>query len=344
MHDFLRGSNFYLITTAAVVGVVTLHFTLPAATQSASLATPTASAWTINGHIKPTDIIVQSHRGAGELAPENTKEAFELGWKLGTIPEADLRTTTDSQIVAFHDAAFERVVQNVPAELKGKGVKDVTWAELSKLDVGAWAGSDFVGRRVSLMDEIFSLMAQHPERRIYLDIKNVHLPDLAVLVKKHGVEKQVILAAPKHQTLLEWRRLVPESDTLLWVGGSLEQITAKFNAAAKTGFQGITQLQIHTHLSTGTTNITRDAKDPFVEPDNFLIDAGNQLRKHGVLYQTLTYGGASREIHWKLLDLGLMSFATDHPDMTKEAIAEYYKLAPLTGRKSTANIIEESCQ
>ena len=194
------------------------------------------------------------------------------------------------------------------------------------------------------MDEIFGLMSRHPERRIYLDIKNVHLPDLAALVKKHGVEKQVILAAPKHQTLLEWKSLVPQSDTLLWVGGTLEQITAKFKAAAETGFQGITQLQIHTHLSTGTTNIARDAKDPFAEPDSFLMDAGNQLRKHGVLYQTLTYGGASREIHWKLLDLGLMSFATDQPTMTKEAIAEYYKLAPRAPRKSTATIIEDSCQ
>ena len=29
-------------------------------------------------------------------------------------------------------------------------------------------------------------------------------------------------------------------------------------------------------------------------------------------------------IYWKLLDLGLMSFATDHPDVTRDAVKAYY--------------------
>jgi hypothetical protein len=38
----------------------------------------------------PDKFIIQSHRGAGDLAPENTLDAFELGWRLGTHPEAML--------------------------------------------------------------------------------------------------------------------------------------------------------------------------------------------------------------------------------------------------------------
>ena len=30
---------------------------------------------------------MQSHRGAGALSPENSLEAFDIAWKLGTIPE-----------------------------------------------------------------------------------------------------------------------------------------------------------------------------------------------------------------------------------------------------------------
>jgi hypothetical protein len=29
-------------------------------------------------------------------------------------------------------------------------------------------------------------------------------------------------------------------------------------------------------------------------------------------------------VYWKLMDLGFMSFATDHPDVTWDAIKSYY--------------------
>src|SRR3954468_7135924 len=61
------------------------------------------SSWNVRDHIPLEKFIIQSHRGAGELAEENTLAAFELGWKLGTYPEADIRTTKDGVIVAFHD-------------------------------------------------------------------------------------------------------------------------------------------------------------------------------------------------------------------------------------------------
>src|SRR5437762_9375969 len=93
--------------------------------------------------------IIQAHRGAGELAPENTLEAFELGWKLGCVAEADLRTTSDGVIVAFHDEDFSRVVKGIDPAMAKLGVKDVTFEQLSKLDVGAWKGETFLGRHVS---------------------------------------------------------------------------------------------------------------------------------------------------------------------------------------------------
>jgi hypothetical protein len=33
-------------------------------------------------------------------------------------------------------------------------------------------------------------------------------------------------------------------------------------------------------------------------------------------------------VYWKLLDLGVMSFASDHPDVTRKAIADYFELKP----------------
>src|SRR4051812_34911694 len=181
---------------------------------------PLKSPWNVRDHIPVEKFIIQSHRGAGELAEENTLEAFELGWKLGTYPESDLRTTKDGVIVAFHDNDFSRVVKGVAPEMAKKGVQDITFEELGKLDVGSWKGEQFKGRRVSRMTEVFARMKGKPERHLYLDIKNVDLKQLAGQVKDAGVQKQVVLASPKHQIIREWKTYVPESDTLLWISGT----------------------------------------------------------------------------------------------------------------------------
>ena len=95
---------------------------------------PRRSDWTIRGRLAPEEVVVQSHRGAGLLAPENTLEAFDLAWSLGTVPEADLRMTKDGVIVAFHDDTFARVVRNADPALKKKGVADLTWDELAQIE------------------------------------------------------------------------------------------------------------------------------------------------------------------------------------------------------------------
>lgn len=286
---------------------------------AAAAAEPKRSAWTVRDHIPLEKFTVQAHRGAGVLAPENTLAAFELGWSLRCIPEADLRTTSDGVIVAFHDNNFSRVVVGIDEAMKKKGVKDITFAELEKLDVGE-------GRRVSRMTDIYALMRGKPGRALYLDIKNCDLEQLAREVKQAGVEKQVILASSKYeQDIRTWKKLVPEGQTLLWVGGTLEAQKEKFAEAQATGFADITQLQMHVHLPDGVTTIERSAVDPFRQPDAFLIACGDALRKHGVLYQTLPYGGQTKEVFLKLLDLGFMSFATDEPAPTWDAIRAFYE-------------------
>src|SRR6187455_3303239 len=107
------------------------------------LTAPQKSAWNLRDHVPLEKVIVQSHRGAGVLAEEGTIEAFELGWKLGTYPESDLRATKDGVIVSFHDENFARVVKDASPELKKKGVKDLTYAEVAQLDVGSWKGEQF---------------------------------------------------------------------------------------------------------------------------------------------------------------------------------------------------------
>jgi glycerophosphoryl diester phosphodiesterase len=304
-----------MITRLLIFGVILLM----ADTQ------PTRSDWTVRGHLPMSEFIVQAHRGAGELAEENTLDAFQLGWKLGCIPESDLRTTKDGVIVAFHDNNFSRVVKGIPETMKSKGVKDVTFAELQKLDVGSWKGEQFTGRHVSRMTEVFDLMRGKPERRLYMDIKNVDLEKLAREVKERGVEKQVILASTKYDIVRQWKSFVPEGSTLLWMGGTEAELNARFEELRKTKFADVTQLQIHTHLLKDVADVSRGSVNPFAESDAFLMARGKEIREHGILFQTLPYGGSTPGVYWKLLDLGLMSFATDHPDVTWQAVQKYYE-------------------
>ena len=288
--------------------------------QQAGASSPAKSDWTVRGHIPVERFIIQSHRGAGELAPENTIESFELGWKLGTYPESDVRTTKDGVIVAFHDANFARVVKDASEELKKKGVRDLTWGEVVKLDVGAFRGEQFKGQKVIRLEQVFERMTGHPDRHLYLDIKEVDFEKLASQVKKHKVEAQVVLASTKYDQIRKWKQLVPQSDTLLWMGGTEEQLRKRFDELAAANFADVTQLQVHVRLKP-------DAKlhepDPFTLDDEFLIQVGNDLRSRKILYQTLPWGAADPLVYRKLLDLGVMSFATDHPEVTREAVRRY---------------------
>ena len=292
------------------------------ATLSAQVNSPSSakSDWNVRDQIPVEKFIIQSHRGAGELAPENTLEAFQLGWKLGTIPECDVRTTSDGVIVTFHDDNFKRVVKNVSPELQDKGVKDITFKELSSLDVGSWKGDNFEGRRVSRLSDVFEQMHGHPERRLYLDYKNVDLKQLASEVKTHAVERQIILATTNYKIIQEWKTLIPESETLLWMGGTEEALQKRIEDLRKAKFAGVTQLQLHVRQPKEP-----GSKDPFTPSNAFIIKLGKELRKHGILFQSLPWGMSDTESYRKLLDLGVASFATDHPEVTLKAVREYYQ-------------------
>ncbi|KAJ1522665.1 hypothetical protein ONE63_001831 [Megalurothrips usitatus] len=109
-----------------------------------------------------------AHRGAPLDAPENSVTAFRLCAEKGcTAVEFDLQLTKDEVPVIFHDASVER--------LTGKQglVCDMTWDELSKLDIAAThhLSDQFKGTRVALLDEAVKECLKH-DMRIFIDLKD----------------------------------------------------------------------------------------------------------------------------------------------------------------------------
>jgi glycerophosphoryl diester phosphodiesterase len=290
---------------------------------------PAATAdWNIRDHLPLDQVIIQGHRGVGHLAEENTVEAFELAWRMGLYPESDLRMTRDGVIVPFHDNDFSRVVKDASPGLKKQGVKDLTYAELAQLDVGSWRGEQFQGRRVVPMAAVFELMRGRPERHLYMDIKSIEFPRLAAEVRKYGLEKQIVLASRKVEEIRAWKAIVPESETLLWMHGNEAELRKDFADLRRTKFAGVTQVQIHVYPKTTTDPWAppvdeSPADNPFRLRNAFLIEIGRELRAHGVVFQVFPYTD-DPTIYAKLLDLGVMSFATDYPDVTVRELKAYY--------------------
>ncbi len=283
--------------------------------------------WNVRDHIPLDRIAVQAHRGAGDLAPEGSREAFDLGWKLGCIPEADLRQTKDGVIVSFHDGNFARILPNAPDDLKKKGVADLTFEEVKALDVGSFRSEQFAGQRVISLAEMVALLKAHPERSLYIDIKKVDFRQLADETVE--VHPQLILASTKYDELQRWRQLAPKSRTLHWMGGPAGWVTARegsddpqailagrLKALREANYAGIDQLQIHVNTS---------PQGVFFPSEAFLRETGKELRQHGILFQTLPWGQKDARIFQRLLDLGCASFATDFPDSAMNAIREYYQ-------------------
>ena len=290
-----------LLTIGAFISLLWLNISL-------------AADWNLRDHIPFDELTVQSHRGAGMTAPENSLQTFEMAWNWGTIPEADIRMTKDGVIVAFHDNNFKRILPNAPEEMQKKRVQDLTFEELRKIDIGAFRGENFAGQKIPSVAEIVEQLKADPKRRVYLDVKDqVDLAQLAEETK--DVHPRLILASTQYNVLQDWKKVAPTAQTLHWMGGTQEKLQQRLDDLEKVKFADIDQLQIHVRI----------AEDGTLSPSEaFLKKQGEVLRKYGVLYQVFPWESQDPKVFWKMMDLGVASFTTDYPEPTMKAIREYY--------------------
>ncbi|GAA2651660.1 MULTISPECIES: glycerophosphodiester phosphodiesterase [Streptomyces] len=102
---------------------------------------------------------VVAHRGASHEHPEHTLAAYRQAIADGADAlECDVRLTADHKLVCVHDRRVERTSD-------GRGVvSEMTYAELSALDFGAWKGAGHAGARVLLFEDLLreALAAPRP--------------------------------------------------------------------------------------------------------------------------------------------------------------------------------------
>ncbi len=263
----------------------------------------------------------QAHRGGGGFErPDNTLLSALYGWNLGGIAELDIRLTADGQIVCLHDPTLRRTTF-APDDIADLPVTQLRYDQFAHLDAGSKFSPEYREARIPLLTEVFSVMAEDPARRAYLDCKNIDLGQLAKLISEYGLDGRLWVTGPKREDLVELKKLLPSADTMQWLGGSAADITAKFEASAASGFEGLGQIQIHLNDKTPSELEQKPGWRYTIEPD-YLRSAMERCAASGIDFEVLTWKFEESDIH-ALLDLGVRWYATDEPARFQNVVKKW---------------------
>jgi glycerophosphoryl diester phosphodiesterase len=186
---------------------------------------------------------LQGHRGARGHAPENTLPGFELALSMGvTTLELDVGVTRDGVVVIHHDRGLNPDITRGPdgqwLTLPGPLIKDVTFAQLQRYDVGRIKpGSDYAkrfphqkpmdGARIPRLSDLFKVSPSvrfNIETKISADAPHDTLPPeaftraLIAEVRKAGVAARTTIQSFDWRTLKVVEQEAPEIATAYLTG------------------------------------------------------------------------------------------------------------------------------
>ncbi|MBR5586941.1 MAG: hypothetical protein IKW02_03165 [Clostridia bacterium] len=133
-----------------------------------------------------------AHRGWRAKYPENTMLGFREALKLDIDAiEMDVHMTKDYHMVVCHDASLDRTTD------KTGMIYNLTLEEIREADAGIKFGEEYKGEKIPTLDEFLELMAQHPEIKVLIELKDYpeEIGDFAYasaenalsLCKKYGI-------------------------------------------------------------------------------------------------------------------------------------------------------------
>jgi glycerophosphoryl diester phosphodiesterase len=180
-------------------------------------------------------ILVHGHRGARAMYPENTIPAYSYAIDAGAdVLEMDVAVTKDNVLVMSHDPHINPEICTGPHP--GIAIHELTLAELREYDCGALKNPHFPkqtpvpGTRIPTLDEVLSLSTRgnfqyNIETKIFADHPELTPPPddfarmMLELIRKHKLEKRVMVQSFDFRTLHAMKRMAPEIRLVaLWEG------------------------------------------------------------------------------------------------------------------------------
>lgn len=149
-----------------------------------------------------------AHRGAAGLAPENTLAAIRVGLAHhAPYIEIDVQRSADGVLVVIHDETIDRTSN-------GRGpVRDLSWAELRRLDAGSYFDPRFTGEAIPTLAEVMLLLQDKPAKLV-IEIKDPHFypaisQQILALLAEHQAQERVVVISFDRAALETFHRLAP---------------------------------------------------------------------------------------------------------------------------------------
>ena len=138
----------------------------------------------------PPTLDIQGHRGARGLFPENTLVGFRKTIEMGvTTLELDLNLSKDLGLIVYHDPYINQNLclddngDSIATDMFGYGplISNLTLKEIKTFDCGSLnpdvlrfpqpPRKNIPGEKIPILQEVFDLLAEYPEKNIWLNIE-----------------------------------------------------------------------------------------------------------------------------------------------------------------------------
>ena len=147
----------------------------------------------------PPALDIQGHRGARGLFPENTLVGFRKTIEMGvTTLELDLNLSKDLGLIVYHDPYINQNLcldangDSIATDMLGYGplISNLTLKEIKTFDCGSLnpdvlrfpqpPRKNIPGEKIPILQEVFDLLAEYPEKNIWLNIEIKISPEFQV--------------------------------------------------------------------------------------------------------------------------------------------------------------------
>ena len=279
--------------------------------QATSMVALAANGNHSNSSIYEKKIVNIAHRGASGYAPEHTIPAYQLGEQMkGDYIEIDLQMTKDGRLIAMHDEKVDRTTN-------GTGlVKDLTLAEIKKLDAGTWfnekypqlAKEVYEGLTVPTLEEVFKKFGK--QANYYIETKSpevypgmeeelLQVLEEYKMVDSKGRTKNVLIQSFSKESLMKVHDMNPKLP--------LVQLFSYKNPATISG----EELESIKEYAIGVGPNFNKVDGQYVK----------MVRDHDLQFHPYTVN--ERADMKKALEWGATGLFTNYPDVFNEVLSEY---------------------
>jgi len=144
-------------------------------------------------------VLIIGHRGANNIAPENTLKSFQKAIELGAdCIEFDVHESKDGKIVVMHDEDIFRTTGQKYHAL----IKDMTLEDLKELDCGE-------SEKILTFNELIDLTKGKIGLNCEIKAEGI-AKKIVDIIKEADIIETTIVSSFKHQELFEIQKLEPK--------------------------------------------------------------------------------------------------------------------------------------